>query len=456
MSAPVKKALADIFESPSDEEEFLGFGVDSPEEISEESRDSLRSQTSWKPALNFKSRFITDELAHIFMDTDSEEEFEGFGKDERSLRSNWMSPKVVESEEDSDDIGFYSDDDNPAPKRRQSSGLCVAFRFPGRRSSTHESPVPKKSSVKPKPRVPPVSAQPAVRTRKRRGGQADAALPSKIRHTEKSSGIARNESEEEKEEKDELTEAEIQILNRRAKNIQENKAMLAKLFADLSSLPELSPKTTPIKKKKQYSPRKPVSEPQNERRNPSRKARPPEHFGLEKEQEPLVTSKPRKSIEMHLENLMKVDADLMEDGGRRKRKYRKRTSVRMPDDITEEELENVADRAKDKILDKDHGSTCHQCRQKTLDTKTECRNPYCQGVKGQFCGPCLRNRYGEDVRTALLDPEWECPICRGVCNCSLCRKRDGRCATGALTNLAKYYGYHNVKEYLESLQKSDD
>lgn len=25
-------------------------------------------------------------------------------------------------------------------------------------------------------------------------------------------------------------------------------------------------------------------------------------------------------------------------------------------------------------------------------------------MRGQFCGPCLRNRYGEDVRTALLDP----------------------------------------------------
>lgn len=50
------------------------------------------------------------------------------------------------------------------------------------------------------------------------------------------------------------------------------------------------------------------------------------------------------------------------------------------------------------------GSTCHQCRQKTTDTKTNCRNPDCVGVRGQFCGPCLRNRYGEEVRTALLDP----------------------------------------------------
>lgn len=50
------------------------------------------------------------------------------------------------------------------------------------------------------------------------------------------------------------------------------------------------------------------------------------------------------------------------------------------------------------------GSSCHQCRQKTLDTKTICRSGFCVGAKGQFCGPCLKNRYGEDVRAVLLDP----------------------------------------------------
>ncbi|KAI4885243.1 hypothetical protein NFI96_012608, partial [Prochilodus magdalenae] len=446
-------ALADIFESPSDEEEFLGFGVDSSEEISEESRDSLHSQTSWKPVLHFRSKFITDELAHIFMDTDSEGEFEGFGKEESSIRSHWMSSKGLESEEDSDDIGFYSDDDNPAPQRRQSSGLCVAFRFPARRSSSHEKPVPKKVSKMATSRVPPVSSHPTASIRKRRGGQADAPVACKNGKTEKRPCITRNESEEE-DVGDELTEADLQILSKRAKNIQENKAMLAKLFADLNSLPKLSSKTTPSKRK-QHTPRKQASDVQGERRNPSRKARPPEHFGLE--QEPVISAKPRgRSLEIDLNKLMEVDIDLREDGHRQKRRYSKRASVRMPEDITEEELDNVADRAKDKILDKENGSTCHQCRQKTLDTKTECRNLYCRGVKGQFCGPCLRNRYGEDVRKALLDPTWECPLCRGVCNCSLCRKRDGRCATGALTRLAKYYGHHSVKDYLESLQKNLD
>ncbi|KAM9494256.1 cell division cycle-associated 7-like protein [Clarias gariepinus] len=451
----MEKALVDIFEGPSDEEEFLGFGGASSGQFSEESRDSLHSQSSWKPVLRFKSKFITDELAQVFMDTDSEEEFEGFSKEESSLHNSWMSPMDTDPEEDSDDIGFYSDDDDDsAPQKKRSSGLCVAFRFPARRSSTQASTVSKKSRVSPSRKQPVESVK---KSRKRRGSSANPAVAQKSRKVEKRLRGPNNDSKKEKEEEEKdvkLTEADVQTLSQRAKNIQENKAMLAKLFADLTSLPELSGKTTPVKKKKQQSPKKHVSEVQSERRNPSRKARPPEHFGLE--QEPVAAVKPRKSVEFDLKKLMEIDDELRVHRDTPRRKSRKRSSVRMPDDITEEELDNVADRAKDKILDKENGSTCHQCRQKTLDTKTECRNPYCQGVKGQFCGPCLRNRYGEDVRTALLDPIWECPLCRGICNCSLCRKRDGRCATGALTHLAKYYGYNNVKEYLESLQKDLD
>merc|ERR1712082_596273 len=39
------------------------------------------------------------------------------------------------------------------------------------------------------------------------------------------------------------------------------------------------------------------------------------------------------------------------------------------------------------------GTTCHQCRQKTVDMKTICRSGECIGVRGQFCGRCLENRY---------------------------------------------------------------
>lgn len=65
------------------------------------------------------------------------------------------------------------------------------------------------------------------------------------------------------------------------------------------------------------------------------------------------------------------------------------------------------------------GTTCHQCRQKTVDTKTNCRSPECVGVRGQFCGPCLRNRYGEEVRDALLNPV-SLQTCTVFCVCMRC------------------------------------
>ena len=72
-------------------------------------------------------------------------------------------------------------------------------------------------------------------------------------------------------------------------------------------------------------------------------------------------------------------------------------------------------------------------------------------MRGQFCGTCLRNRYGEDAREALLDPEWSCPPCRNFCNCSICRNRSGKGATGILIQLAQSQGFDNVAEYLAHL-----
>ncbi|XP_051519429.1 cell division cycle-associated 7-like protein isoform X2 [Myxocyprinus asiaticus] len=412
-------------------------------DLSEDSRDSIQSKRSWKPDLCFRSGDITDELAQIFRDTDSEGEFEGFSDD----NSETGKSATAGSDEDSDDIGFYSDGEEPASKKQRSSGLCVMFKFPTKRSPTPKQKVAKQGTKETTPTAPPISSKPAGRNRKREPGQTKEL----VLHDSKRTEVQSKPSDKTANVESLLTDEEMQILNKRAKNIEENKAMLAKLFADLSALPELPSKTTPTKKKKPSTPKRRLPDVKNERRNPSRKARPPEHFGLEVEEKPAPQK--REIGKIDTKRLMEVE-DGLRDVRPKQRKRRTRQSIRMPEDITEEELENVADRAKDKILDKENGSTCHQCRQKTLDTKTECRGLYCQGVKGQFCGPCLRNRYGEDVRTALLDPLWECPICRGVCNCSLCRKRDGRCATGALTRLAKYYGHDNVKEYLESLQNN--
>jgi hypothetical protein len=39
-------------------------------------------------------------------------------------------------------------------------------------------------------------------------------------------------------------------------------------------------------------------------------------------------------------------------------------------------------------------------------------------------------RYGENVDEVAKDEDWECPSCRGICNCSFCRHRKGWPPTG--------------------------
>ena len=58
------------------------------------------------------------------------------------------------------------------------------------------------------------------------------------------------------------------------------------------------------------------------------------------------------------------------------------------------------------------------------------------------------NRYGENAADALLDPDWKCPPCRGICNCSICRSRSGRCPTGILFQHAEALGYKSVHHFL--------
>ena len=109
----------------------------------------------------------------------------------------------------------------------------------------------------------------------------------------------------------------------------------------------------------------------------------------------------------------------------------------------------TVERSTDKVYDRARGTTCHQCRQKTLDTKTLCHNKNCRGVRGQFCGPCLLNRYGEDLRESLVDSTWVCPPCRKICNCSFCMPKRGKAPTGIMIHLAREAGFDNVHEFLD-------
>ncbi|XP_036285099.1 cell division cycle-associated 7-like protein isoform X3 [Pipistrellus kuhlii] len=391
--AQIPKEVADIFNAPSDDEDFVGFREDVPMETlsSEESCDSFDSLGSGKQQdVRFRSKYFTEELRRIFIeDTDSEtEDFEGFtqsdlsadsspeGKLEGSGLSKDGSEALV-SEEEGGDKEEAGRPRRGRPRRgrprRSSLGLRVALQFP-------KKPAKAADKNAPEPLFPSACSQDSTKAILRR---KKSCRPGKERED--------SASEPEEDSRDEEGQESSDPLLKRTMNIKENKAMLAQLLAELNSVPDFFPVRTPSSASGRCQ-------------------------------------------------------------GYRRRRHRV-SSFRPVEDITEEDLENVAITVRDKIYDKVLGNTCHQCRQKTIDTKTVCRSQSCGGVRGQFCGPCLRNRYGEDVRSALLDPGWMCPPCRGICNCSYCRKRDGRCATGILIHLAKFYGYNNVKEYLESLQK---
>ncbi|XP_065186797.1 cell division cycle-associated 7-like protein isoform X1 [Sycon ciliatum] len=103
-----------------------------------------------------------------------------------------------------------------------------------------------------------------------------------------------------------------------------------------------------------------------------------------------------------------------------------------------------------KVYDPINGTSCHQCRQKTLDLKTTCHGDSCIGVRGQFCGPCLRNRYGEDITKVIKNKKWLCPPCREICNCSICLNRSGRRPTGILIHTARDSGFESVHSFLKA------
>uniref|UniRef100_A0A1A7XNC2 Cell division cycle associated 7a n=2 Tax=Iconisemion striatum TaxID=60296 RepID=A0A1A7XNC2_9TELE len=252
------------------------------------------------------------------------------------------------------------------------------------------------------------------------------------------------------------SEEEENFMSKRALNIKENKAMLAKLMAELNKVPgffsgrrmAMSASTTP-------RPQRSTGTPRAFRRNPERLSRPHTRSRSQVDGPPSPTPEEDPEDKFSLVRKSRYYEEV--DGPPRRRCFSGTKAiphvVRPVEDITELELQRICHNVREKVYNSSTGSTCHQCRQKTTDTKTNCRNPECFGVRGQFCGPCLRNRYGEEVRDALLNPDWQCPPCRGICNCSFCRAREGRCATGVLVYLAKYNGFDNVHAYLKSLKK---
>jgi hypothetical protein len=77
-----------------------------------------------------------------------------------------------------------------------------------------------------------------------------------------------------------------------------------------------------------------------------------------------------------------------------------------------------------RVYDSLNGTTCHQCRQKTMDPKSVCVNSNVEpSGRHKYCRTCLKNRYHEDLDEVLKNAQWLCPNCKHMCNCSHCRKK---------------------------------
>ncbi|CEF99415.1 Zinc-finger domain of monoamine-oxidase A repressor R1 [Ostreococcus tauri] len=102
-------------------------------------------------------------------------------------------------------------------------------------------------------------------------------------------------------------------------------------------------------------------------------------------------------------------------------------------------------------------TSCHFCRQKTTDLKTTCQCGFWRKApeggrgRGVWCGWCLEMRMGENLDEARADPEWRCPVCRDICNCSganCLRAKRNLFPTQQLTGEALQYGWQSVAHYL--------
>ncbi|KAG9459580.1 hypothetical protein H6P81_004088 [Aristolochia fimbriata] len=92
---------------------------------------------------------------------------------------------------------------------------------------------------------------------------------------------------------------------------------------------------------------------------------------------------------------------------------------------------------------------CHQCRQPTKDTVATCNNVIGKRLcRLNICRKCLFNRYAENVDEVSHSPDWSCPKCRNICNCSVCMRKKRYEPTGILAPEAKQLQFSSVHELI--------
>jgi len=243
-------------------------------------------------------------------------------------------------------------------------------------------------------------------------------------------------------EKSEKGEYELQ----RDKKIKEKLDMMAALKAQWQNFKAAN--EVRVAKPRQYRPKEPT-EPGEIRRSGRVVGTKPEYDELNEDWRPPSNKRARYGFDE--KNYRYAQKEGGRQGGQGRTIQDPNVDILMPEDVTDAMLKKIHYFGR-KVYNSETGTSCHQCRQKTTDTKTACRSGYCVGVRGQFCGSCLNNRYGESVAEALKDPDWTCPPCRQICNCSFCLETP----TGQLYYLAKERGFKSVHHYLEDMRAKWD
>jgi len=235
---------------------------------------------------------------------------------------------------------------------------------------------------------------------------------------------------------------------KRDQKIKEKEAMMAALKAQWQNFKAATEVRTAASKPRQCRP-KVSMEPEEVRRSGRVVGTKPEYDELNDDWRPPSNKKLRYGFDE--ENYRPAQKEGGNRTGQGKTILDPNVDMLMPEDVTQAMLKKIHFGGR-KTYDSATGTCCHQCRQKTTDTKTVCRSGHCIGVRGQFCGTCLNNRYGESVAEALKDPDWTCPPCRNICNCSFCLETP----TGQLFYIAREKGFKSVHHYLENLRAKWD
>jgi len=231
----------------------------------------------------------------------------------------------------------------------------------------------------------------------------------------------------------------------RDKKIKDKNELFAALKAQWSNFKVATAEAKPKPKQRSYQRTEFTGEVRRSNRSIGEK---PEYGDLSDDWRPPAQKRSREDV-FDEDNYRVVQRK--NRGGQGKTILDPNTDFLMPEDVTDAMMNKIHYVGK-KVYDSDLGTCCHQCRQKTKDQKTICRSGHCVGIRGQFCGSCLENRYGENVGVALKDPEWTCPPCRNICNCSFCLETP----TGILIHLARGKGFKSVHHYLTHLREKWD